>query len=126
MEGSLREEAVPLVGAKLGPRARVGRVDHTAEGEEADRGGRDETVERVNGREVYVWAAIDVDTGELPAMKATWSSGPGAPWTRSSSEGARGLHEQPVFVWRGPVVLVGLPGARAAVLPRGVRGQEQG
>ncbi|MFP3209210.1 MAG: DDE-type integrase/transposase/recombinase [Nitrososphaeria archaeon] len=33
----------------------------------------DETAERVNGREVYVWAAMDVDTGELPAMKATWS-----------------------------------------------------
>jgi len=46
-------------------------VDHTAEGEEADRGGRDETVERVNDREVYVWAAIDVDTGELPAIKAS-------------------------------------------------------
>jgi len=45
----------------------------------------DETVEKVNGREVYVWAAIDVDTGELLAIKATWSSGPGAPWTPSSS-----------------------------------------
>jgi transposase-like protein len=33
----------------------------------------DETVERVNGREVYVWAAIDVDTRELLAIKATWS-----------------------------------------------------
>jgi transposase-like protein len=45
----------------------------------------DEAVEKVNGREVYVWAAIDVDTRELLAIKATWSSGPGAPWTRSSS-----------------------------------------
>jgi len=45
----------------------------------------DETAEKVNGREVYAWAAIDVDTGELPAIKATWSSGLGAPWTRSSS-----------------------------------------
>jgi len=45
----------------------------------------DETVEKANGREVYVWAAIDVDTRELLAIKATWSSGPGAPWTRSSS-----------------------------------------
>jgi len=27
----------------------------------------------VNGREVYVWAAMDVDTGELPAIKATRS-----------------------------------------------------
>jgi transposase-like protein len=33
----------------------------------------DETVEKVNGREVYVWAAIDVDTRELLAIKATWS-----------------------------------------------------
>jgi len=32
-----------------------------------------EAVEKVNGREVYVWAAIDVDPGELPAIKATWS-----------------------------------------------------
>jgi len=39
----------------------------------------------VNDREVYVWAAIDVDTGELPAIKASWSSGPGAPRTPSSS-----------------------------------------
>ena len=45
----------------------------------------DETVEKANGREVYVWAAIDVDTRELLAIKASWSSGPGAPWTRSSS-----------------------------------------
>jgi len=44
-----------------------------------------ETVEKVNGREVYAWAAIDVDTRELPAIKAMWSSGPGAPWTPSSS-----------------------------------------
>ena len=42
----------------------------------------DETVEKVNGREVYVWAAIDVDTGELLAIMP---SGSGAPWTRSSS-----------------------------------------
>ena len=33
----------------------------------------DETVEKVNGREVYAWAAIDVDMGELLAIKATWS-----------------------------------------------------
>ena len=32
----------------------------------------DETVEKVNGRELHVWAAIDVDTGELLAIKATW------------------------------------------------------
>jgi len=37
--GSLREEAVPRLGAGLGPRARFGQVDHTAEGEEARRGG---------------------------------------------------------------------------------------
>jgi len=45
----------------------------------------DGTVEKVNGREVYVWVAIDVDTGELLAIKATWSSSPGVPWTPSSS-----------------------------------------
>jgi len=33
----------------------------------------DEAAGKVNGREVYVWAAIDVDTGELLAIKATWS-----------------------------------------------------
>ena len=33
----------------------------------------DEAAEKADGREVYVWAAIDVDTGELPAIKATWS-----------------------------------------------------
>ena len=31
----------------------------------------DETELKVNGRIVYVWAAIDVDTGELLAMEAT-------------------------------------------------------
>jgi len=63
----------------------------------------DETAEKANGREVYAWAAMDVDTGELPAIKATWSSGPGAPWTRSSSEGSRGLREQTdVRRGRGP------------------------
>jgi Transposase and inactivated derivatives len=30
-------------------------------------------VEKVNGREVCAWAAIDVDTRELPAIEATWS-----------------------------------------------------
>jgi len=33
-----------------------------------------EAAEKVNGREVYAWAAIDVDTGELLAI-----------WTPSSS-----------------------------------------
>ena len=32
-----------------------------------------ETVEKANGREVYVWAAIDVDARELPAIEATWT-----------------------------------------------------
>ena len=40
--------------------------------------------------------------------------GPPSTWTRIVHHG------------QGPVVLVGLPGARAAVLPRGVRGQDQG
>ncbi|MFP3209430.1 MAG: DDE-type integrase/transposase/recombinase [Nitrososphaeria archaeon] len=30
-------------------------------------------MEKVNGREVYVWATIDVDTRELPAIEATRS-----------------------------------------------------
>jgi len=34
---------------------------------------------------VHAWATIDVDTGELLAIKATWPSGPRAPWMRSSS-----------------------------------------
>ena len=31
----------------------------------------DETAEKADGREVYAWAAIDVDTGELPAIKTS-------------------------------------------------------
>jgi len=31
----------------------------------------DETVEKANGREVHAWAAIDVDIGELPVIKAS-------------------------------------------------------
>jgi len=46
-------------------------VDHTAEGEEARRGG--EAAGKVNGREVYAWAAMDADTGELLAIETTWS-----------------------------------------------------
>jgi transposase-like protein len=33
----------------------------------------DEAAEKVNGREVCAWAAMDVDTRELPAIEATWS-----------------------------------------------------
>ncbi len=52
----------------------------------------DETVEKVNGREVCAWAAIDVDTGELPAIKATRSkSSLDAPLPGPD---ARGLQEQ--------------------------------
>jgi len=60
----------------------------------------DEAAEKVNGREVYVWAAIDVDTGELPAIKATRS--------RSSTDAllflGRALEacaNKPVFVVEG-------------------------
>ncbi|MGC8969485.1 MAG: helix-turn-helix domain-containing protein [Conexivisphaera sp.] len=35
----------------------------------------DETELKVNGRIVYVWAAMDVDTRELLALEATWSRG---------------------------------------------------
>jgi transposase-like protein len=41
-----------------------------------------EAVEKVNGREVYVWAAMDV-TPE--SSRPSGRRGPGAPWTRSSS-----------------------------------------
>jgi len=49
----------------------------------------DETVERADGREVYVWAAIDVDTGELPAIKAMLSSGPVVQELHGCAPGAR-------------------------------------
>ena len=70
----------------------------------------DETVEKVNGREVYVWAAIDVDTGELLAIKASWSSGPVVQWSRSPMDALLFLRralgartDKPVFVMdRGP------------------------
>jgi transposase-like protein len=99
-------------------------VDRAAEGEEADR--VDEAAERANGREVCAWAAMDVDARELPAIKASWS--------RSSmdtllflSRVLEACKNKPVFVVEGgPAVLVGPPGARAAVLPRDVRGRERG
>ena len=63
----------------------------------------DEAAEKANGREVCAWAAMDVDTGELPAIEATWSgssmdallflsrcSGPARTSRRSSWRGARG------------------------------------
>jgi len=58
----------------------------------------DETVEKVNGREVYAWAVIDVDTGEAPRDKGVMPGGPvvqelhGRP--PLPEPGARGLHEQ--------------------------------
>jgi hypothetical protein len=71
-----------------------------------------EAAEKADGREVYVWAAIDVDTRSSPAIKAC---GPGAPRTPSSSwAGCSGPARTPVFVVEGgPVVLVGLPGTRS-------------
>ncbi|MFP3264012.1 MAG: hypothetical protein RXQ62_06280 [Nitrososphaeria archaeon] len=53
----------------------------------------DEAAEKANGREVSAWAAMDVDTRELPAMKATWpgSSMDALLFLRRD---ARGLHEQ--------------------------------
>jgi transposase-like protein len=42
----------------------------SARGEETR--GRRRTELKANGRIVYVWAAIDVDTRELLAMEATW------------------------------------------------------
>ena len=43
----------------------------------------DETAGKVNGREVYAWAAIDVDTGELLAIKASCRV---VQWSRSSMD----------------------------------------
>jgi len=55
----------------------------------------DETAERVNGREVYVWAAIDVDTGELPAIEVSCRVVQELHGRSPLPEpGARGLHEQ--------------------------------
>jgi hypothetical protein len=42
-----------------------------------------EAAEKVNGWEVRAWAAIDVDTGELPAMKALCRV---VHWSRSSMD----------------------------------------
>jgi len=88
----------------------------------------DETVEKVNGREVHAWAAIDVDTGELPAIKATCRVVEELHGRAPLPEpGARGLREQTgVRRGQGPVVLVGPPGAGSEALPRDVRGREQG
>jgi len=91
----------------------------------------DEAAEKANGREVYAWAAIDVDTREPLAIKVSWSRGPVVRELHGRSPlpepGARGLHEQTdVRLGGGPVVLVGLPGAGYGALPRGVRGQERG
>ncbi|MFP3283101.1 MAG: DDE-type integrase/transposase/recombinase [Nitrososphaeria archaeon] len=59
-----------------------------------------EAAEKVNGREVYVWAAIDVDTGELLAIKASWSrSSMDALLFLSRVLGAR--TNKPVFVVEG-------------------------
>ena len=64
-----------------------------------------EAAERVNGQEVYVWAAIDVDTGELPAMKALCRV---VHWSRSAMDAllflSRALEaraNKPVFVVEG-------------------------
>jgi len=35
---------------------------------------------------VHAWATIDVDTGELLAIKATWPSGPGVQESKSSMD----------------------------------------
>ncbi|MFP3308514.1 MAG: DDE-type integrase/transposase/recombinase [Nitrososphaeria archaeon] len=60
----------------------------------------DEAAEKVNGREVYVWAAMGVDTRELPAIKAAWSrSSLDALLFLSRVLGAR--TNKPVFVVEG-------------------------
>jgi len=89
--GSLREEAVPRVGAQLGPRARFGQVDHTAEGEEADRGGRDRGEgQRPGGqhlgRDGRGHRGAPRDEGDVAREL---HGRPPLP-----EEGARGLHEQ--------------------------------
>jgi len=82
--GSLREEAVPRLGAQLGPRVRVGRVDHTSRGRRLVAVDWDETVEKANGREVYVGRHRRGYRG-APRDRGVMPSGPGAPRTRSSS-----------------------------------------
>jgi len=87
----------------------------------------DETAEKADGREVHAWAAIDVDSMGLPAIKATWSmSSMDALLFLSRVLGACTNKPAPVRRGGGPAVLVGLPGAGSGVLPRDVRGQEQG
>ena len=76
----------------------------------------DETAGKVNGREVYAWAAMDVDTGELPAIKASWSSGPRAQELHGRAPLLRALEaraNKPVFV---------VDGARGARGPSGSSG----
>ncbi|MFP3263915.1 MAG: hypothetical protein RXQ62_05760 [Nitrososphaeria archaeon] len=84
----------------------------------------DEAAEKVNGREVCAWAAMDVDTRELPAIEATWSRGlhGRAPLLRVLGA----CTNKPAFVVEGAAVLVGPPGARSGALPRGARGRERG
>jgi len=72
MEDRCGRKPLPLIGA--GPGA-LGSVRWTIPPRWTRPIAVDEAAERVNGREVYAWAAIDVDAGKLPAIKATWSRG---------------------------------------------------
>ncbi len=77
----------------------------------------DETVKKVNGREVYAWTAIDINIRELPSIKATWS--------RSSMDALLFLGRVLEACTNKLVFVVGgLPGAGPRVLPRDVRGHE--
>ena len=77
----------------------------------------DETAEKADGREVHAWAAIDVDSMDIPAIKPTWSmSSMDALLFLSRALGA--CTNKPVFV-----VEEAFPGAGSGVLPRDVRGQ---
>jgi len=76
-------EEVPLVCAG---RARLIQVDEAAEG--------------VNGREVYAWAAMDADTGELPAIEATRSRG-SMDALLSLGRALEARTDEPAFIW-GP------------------------
>jgi len=77
----------------------------------------DEAAEKANGREFCAWAAMDVDTRELPAIRATRSRGSldALPFLRRAL-GAR--KDKPVFAvdgargTRGPSGSSGLSAAR--------------
>ncbi len=72
-------------------------MDHTAEGERRLIA-VDEAAEEVNGREVCAWAAMGVDTRELPAIEAR----PGRVLHRAASLGPLPPHDPLFLTTRSP------------------------